>query len=459
MKAISHFKATVLLLLGALLGPELSQAVPSYARQLNMNCAACHTEFPILTDLGRQFKLNGYTLSAGQTDLPPLAIMLQPSFTQTRAGQPGGAAPGYKDNSNPALDQLSIFYAGRLFGPYAESLFGPSAAGFLNKFGTFIQTTYDGVGKTWSWDNAELRYADTGTIKGKPVTFGFYLNNNPGMQDPWNSTPAWGFPFSGSSLAPTPGASTLIDGALAQQVLGLGGYAMFANSFYLDLAAYHTLSSGFQRSMGVDPTGETQVPDLAPYWRAAYTKAVGNQSYEVGVFGMAARTYPGRVNTAGKDRLTDWGVDAEYQASFGKSDVTALLSGIYERENWSASQVLGNTSNGSDNLWSIKATVDYLYDKTYGGAVGCFCVNGTHDALLYSDSLKASPLSDGIILQLNWLPFNKNGGPSFWPKSNLKLSLQYVIYDRFNGSRSNYDGTGRNASDNNTLYLQAWIAF
>jgi len=34
-----------------------------------------------------------------------------------------------------------------------------------------------------------------------------------------------------------------------------------------------------------------------------------------------------------------------------------------------------------------------------------------------------------------------------------------VIYNRFNGSQRNYDGAGRNASDNNTLYLQAWLAF
>jgi hypothetical protein len=34
-----------------------------------------------------------------------------------------------------------------------------------------------------------------------------------------------------------------------------------------------------------------------------------------------------------------------------------------------------------------------------------------------------------------------------------------VIYDRFNGSRRNFDGAGRNARDNNTLYLEAWFAF
>jgi len=34
-----------------------------------------------------------------------------------------------------------------------------------------------------------------------------------------------------------------------------------------------------------------------------------------------------------------------------------------------------------------------------------------------------------------------------------------VIYQQFDGSRSNVDGAGRKASDNNTFYLQAWIVF
>ena len=443
----------------AVLVPKATQAVPSFARQMNMACTVCHTEYPILTEFGRQFKLNGYTMSANATDLPPLAVMLQPSFTFTKKGQPGGAAPHYADNDNFALNQLSVFYSGRLFGPYADSLFGTSTSSFLNKFGTFIQTTYDGVGKTWAWDNAELRWSDNTTIFEKPTTYGFYLNNNPGMQDPWNSTPAWGFPFSSSSLAPSPGAAQLIDGGLAQQVLGLGGYAMISNTLYVDIAAYHTAGTRFQKSLGVDPLGETEVPGLAPYWRAAYTKAVGNENYEFGIFGMSAATYPGRDKTAGKDHTTDWGVDAEYQGSFGRSDLTGLLSAIYEDQNWKASQTLGNASHRSDNLWTFKATADYLFDKTFGGAVSYFFANGSNDPLLYAGSTKGSPMSDGVVLQLNYMPIHKNGGPSFWPRSNVKFSLQYVIYDRFDGGRRNYDGSGRNAWDNNTLYLEAWFAF
>lgn len=39
---------------------------------------------------------------------------------------------------------------------------------------------------------------------------------------------------------------------------------------------------------------------------------------------------------------------------------------------------------------------------------------------------------------------------------SVKISLQYTIYNKFNGASSNYDGFGRDASDNNTLYALVW---
>lgn len=456
---VGRFLLPLVAAIASLAVPSISRAVPSYARQLNLQCTACHTEFPILTDMGRQFKLSGYTMSAEQTEFPPLAVMLQPSFTRTQAGQDGGAAPGFGNNNNYAMNQVSIFYAGRLFGPYATKWFGADANSLLNKIGIFSQTTYDGVAKAWSWDNTELRFADSGTIGGHSATYGIYLNNNPTLQDPWNSTPAWGFPFSGSKLAPTPAAATLIDGGLAGQVAGLGAYAMIESHFYLDVGAYQTLGASFQRSVGVDPSGETQVTGLAPYWRVAYTQPVGSGSWEMGAFGLAAKTYPGRDTSSGKDSTTDFGLDSQIQQSAGKSDLTATIALISEHARWDASQALGNTANASDNLTEFKATVDYLWDKTYGCAAQYFTTTGTSDALAYSSSQTGSPNSSGFILQANYLPLNKGTGPAFWPRSNVKFSLQYVIYNRFDGSTANVDGVGRSAKDNNTLYLEAWVVF
>ena len=130
-----------------------------------------------------------------------------------------------------------------------------------------------------------------------------------------------------------------------------------------------------------------------------------------------------------------------------------------EIQTWSASQALDLADHAKDSLSTFKATVDVLYDKTFGGAAQFFKINGSRDDTLYSGSQTGSPNSDGFIFQVNYLPFNKTTGPKFWPRSNVKLSLQYTMYDRFDGGTSNIDGLGRAAHANNTLYLEGWIAF
>ena len=43
--------------------------------------------------------------------------------------------------------------------------------------------------------------------------------------------------------------------------------------------------------------------------------------------------------------------------------------------------------------------------------------------------------------------------------ANLKLGAQFTMFTEFDGAVSNYDGTGRRARDNNTIYLFSWISF
>ena len=86
-----------------------SFAVPSFARQTGMTCAACHTVFPELTPFRREFKLNGYVLDnikqitgididSHQTlalnSIPPISMMVQISYTHTSTALPDSALPG-----------------------------------------------------------------------------------------------------------------------------------------------------------------------------------------------------------------------------------------------------------------------------------------------------------------------------------------------------------------------------
>ena len=63
-----------------------------------------------------------------------------------------------------------------------------------------------------------------------------------------------------------------------------------------------------------------------------------------------------------------------------------------------------------------------------------------------------------MLFQVDATPF---GGENdyFGRHLNLRVGLQYTVYTKFDGSSHNFDGTGRNASDNNTLRVFAWFAF
>jgi hypothetical protein len=211
--------------------------------------------------------------------------------------------------------------------------------------------------------------------------------------------------------------------------------------------------------MGVNPNGETELADFAPYWRVAEERGWGSNTLEVGTYGIAAHSYPGRDHSAGRDRIVDVGIDSQYQYSSGQNDVTVLANWLNENQYWDASNNLGSTSNTDDHLSTTTVSASYLYDKTVGPTVQYFIIDGGKDALLYPDSRTGSPKSSGWIFQIDYLPFNQGGGPSFFPTSNLKLTVQYILYNRFDGSTHNFDGNGRDAKDNNTLYLEAWLAF
>jgi hypothetical protein len=101
----------------------------------------------------------------------------------------------------------------------------------------------------------------------------------------------------------------------------------------------------------------------------------------------------------------------------------------------------------------VQTNVEYHYGTRITGTGGFFNVTGTQDPLLFAPapvfgSASGNPSSTGYILNLSW-----------WPQQNIELSAQYTGYTRFNGAGTNYDGAGRNASANNSTYLQVFFVF
>jgi hypothetical protein len=433
--------AGLLALAGTALMWRPAMALPLYARQTGQPCATCHTAFLELTPFGRRFKLGGYTLDGGDWKGPPFAVMLQPSFTHTETGQPGGAAPGFGPNNNFAMQQMSLFTGGRI----------------TENSGGFIQGTYDGVAHRFGWDNTDIRYARSVSFGGHTLLWGLDANNNPTVQDVWNTTPAWSFPYISSALAPMPSAAPFIDQVYAQRVAGVSAYAFFDDTLYAEFGGYRPLSTNTQLALGVDTTGQSPISGGAPYWRIAAEKNVGNHSWEIGTFGLAARVLPMGLSQAGVDSFTDVGIDTQYQYLGDPHTVTFRAAWIHESHDTRASRTLGLADNPDDRLQSLNASVSYIYDNTWSLTAGRISIGGTTDAALYGTNT-GSPDSAGWIFELAYLPFS-HGGPSFWPWLNFRIGLQYTHWTKFDGATMNIDGMGRNVSANNTLLVYVWTMF
>lgn len=490
-------------------GAEPANALPSFARQTGQPCGACHTDFPGLTPFGRQFKLGGYTLGGGDyqttpfessTDktsaaraldayarkmntkpagklptkapkaadnsyhgwVPPIAMMSIFGYTHRNASlAPADAAP-YNSNDNVRIEQFSLFWGGAI----------------TDNVGAFAQYTYEGApvgpldgadpyaSAQWHWDNVDLRYADTGTVAGQDVTYGFTANNNPSMADPWNTTPAWGFPYvAAGDLAPGPGAATMVDGSLGQQVGGVGGYAYFDNLVYVQLSGFWSLDPDTLSVLGTDPfEAPGKIDGVAPYWRVAIEPHWGNNWWEFGTFGMVSRIRPwtmavdsgGMYTTdtfAQTNDYTDVGFDTQYQYQGDNYWVT--LRGSYIHEHQSFDAATGAAANASNTLNTARLYGSFAYgdDNRVVFSGQYFDTWGSSDAIAYAASdgyVNGSPDSNGFTAEIAYIPFI-NSQPNLWPWANVRVGLQYTWYNKFNG-------TTAGASDNNALFGYLWIA-
>ncbi len=446
-----------------------TKAVPSFARQTGYTCNRCHINPPELTDEGRKFKLNGYTLragqaplsgqtgkpgQAGQTGLPPistppdrqksgldllanlpLSAWVEISNTGTKKPQPS------TQNWNFSLPQdVSLFLSGA----------------FSTHAGGFIQATYDAQSDHFTWDNTDIRYARSRLVRGKPLVYGITLNNNPTVEDIWNSTPAWGYPWIGPAggSVPTPTATAIVDGTLGTDVAGVGGYTMWRDHLYGAAAVYRSSHLG-QPLPNAGTGSQFNIQGVAPYWRAAWQQSSGNNYLQVGTYGMHVVSTPQAIMGL-RDTFTDIAADFQYERVLPKmaNDILTFHGTyIHERSNVNATFNSGGALFVPHHLDTFRTDAVYHWGFRLTPAIGYFVTSGASDPLLYPaepliGSRTGSPRSHGIIANV-----------TYWPVMNVRLAAQYTRYLSFNGSGTNYDGAGRNAGDNNSVYLLVGFVF
>ena len=502
-----------------------AQALPSFARQTGQPCGTCHTDYPGLTPFGRLFKLNGYTTGGGRfrttlfpswgdpdhalaayakkpdgengTTLsgrpdtsnvwvPPISMMAIYGYTHTQKDQVGlvpqdmaGLSP-YHANDNANLGQLSIFYGGAItdhIGLFSQTTYGnapPGGSALDPGTGLPVPPTDPCWNCEWAWDNTDLRFANTGTLGDMNFIYGITANNNPTVQDPWNTTPAWGFPYAGSNVAPGPAAATQIDGAYAGYVGGVGGYAYIDNLVYMELSAYRTLDEKTLPKLGMDPFGMPgPFVGWAPYWRVAVTPHWGRNWLEFGAFGIFEKVHTWSGASANNalgipitlpqtfaqtDKYNDVAFDAQYQ--YQGDNYWFTLRGTYMHEKQTLDATFNNAGayNPTNTLNTLRAYASLAYgnDNRIVLTGQYFDTWGSSDPLLYAGlnscvlTTNCSPNSNGWVAEIDYIPFITSQSP-VWPWANVRLGLQYTYYNKF-------DGTTEYAKDNNTLFLYAWFA-
>ncbi|MEO6381661.1 MAG: cytochrome C [Nitrobacter sp.] len=478
-----------------------AQALPSFARQTGQPCGACHTDYPALTPYGRRFKLLGYTTGgsefrttpfssqagsdaraeldklrgylkavnppatdAGKEWVPPISMMAIVGYTHTQAPTVAPPTDPYNANDNVVLSPFSGFWGGAItdhIGAFAQVTYSAP-----DPLSAFSGTPADQFKHTWSWDNTDVRYAKTANIGGLNLVYGISANNNPTVQDLWNTTPAWSFPYSVSSLAGTPGASTMIEGAFAARVGGVGGYTMINDLLYMELTAYKTLGFSGQNSLGMNPfDGPGQFGGVAPYWRVALEPHWGRNSLMVGTFGMYMDVHPwldpsfatGTTDTLPQsNKFSDIGFDSQYQYQGDNYWLTLRGSYIREFQRLDASFANFASANPTNELNSMKLQASFAYggDNRIVLTGQYFDIWGTSDANLYgTDAITGdalTPNSNGWMAEIAYIPFGVSKSIG-WPWFNARIGLQYIYYNKFNG-------TTVGAQDNNTLFLHAWFA-
>jgi hypothetical protein len=471
--------------LAVALVPQWASAVPTFNRQTGQNCVACHAggQFPELTPYGRLFKMTGYTI--GQRTMPVSAMAVASYSRVANTSKSDDPGADFQKNGSLILATASVFLAGKItdnVGAFAQITYDPYATQSAD--GTFHGHS--------NADNIDIRYADRFISEHRDLIFGFSANNNPSISDPWNTVAAW----MQYVPVPSPTSSQFIDGNAPYPGFGAGGniagitaYAYWNQTVYAELGGYRSANGLFRfMSAGLKDADVTKLKGINPYWRLALNREWGAHSLMVGTSGMVARVYDDPLDTSDPStthHFRDLGVDAQYQYILDPHSVTAQFAYARSHHRYpdflagqpvefvdQQGKPLANT-NDSDTTNVMRAKLTYVYRATYGGSLSFFNLTGSTNTANQSSGYdpatltitSTDPAASVLSTRVNG---NLSGNPAtrgwtyeaFWtPIQYIRIGAQYTAYSRYNGASTNYDGLGRNARDNNSLFLYAWAAY
>ena len=181
----------------------------------------------------------------------------------------------------------------------------------------------------------------------------------------------------------------------------------------------------------------------------------------VGSYGVVGEREPTGV-TGSTNRSPDVAGDLQLERPFGQAAVggpggvlIVRSTVIHEKQRLDAfvNAAEPGAANATNTLTTFRVNASYQPSGYLDLTLGYFDVSGSRDPLLYpagavTGSASGRPNSSGVVGEVDVNPWQ-----------NVRVGAQYTTYGRFNGGSSSYDGAGRKAADNDTLYLFTWLVF
>ena len=433
MNKITYVLASVI---AAVTFASPASALPLFARQTGMECAACHFQhFPMLTAFGRAFKSGAYTLVGAQSkvegdnlSIPAVlnaAILSTAGYTKNdsqgsvAAGNPDGTkTPGDGEFYVPGTGgEFSLFVGGRtsdFSGALAELGMVPSggAAGGLSSAK---------IPMLWAvGDNGTRAGLVPFTTDGQGASYGFETLNTGA-----NAVHTMLFVGGDANGSIAPALS-------AQQYIGTGaaatGFALVANNpnFFINITKYNQTGptdSGITAELG------------STYARAAYIFDAGGWDSAVGVQSWSGSSWDGGDGTGdyttfNKTDTKATAIDAQMQgalangmplgvyASFARAPASTGIDNAYNMDVNTTSG--GGTGTDTKSSFNISAELGVIPEKATlaigirrgksGQAVGG-SNNASDNAILVAASYK---LAQNIMVNLYYV--SQSG--DYWTQTN-----------------------------------------
>jgi hypothetical protein len=268
----------------------------------------------------------------------------------------------------------------------------------------------------------------------------------PAIGNMWLAIPPWASPIAAPGYRSLTPAAPLIEN-LSSPAFDIGGYdPMWDDTMFTEISAYGGLGRDALRVAGMRAMdGSDGTSGAIPYGHLTVQREFQEGQHHVGLgaYGLQVSVQPTAISGFGNDSYTDVAIDGTWHwTAHPERSVPDVISAhvllLHETEDLIASQAVFGTRR-TDDLTIFRGDVSYIRGSVTP-TVQYFQVTGSSDAMRLG-TLDGSPDSSGWIARIDFSPWSS---PNSW--FNVRLGLQFIAYSQF-------DGSSRDASRNNTVLL------